>query len=118
MRYQRGLSLSGLLVGSVIVVVAALLLLKLLPHYMEYWKVQKAFKEIAMSPESRGVSPREIQTAFARRLVVEDFKAVKPEDLEVSKDGDSIVVSASWSVKVPLFANISAWIDFEARSNK
>ena len=115
MKRQRGLSLSGLLLICVVVIAVVLLAFKLFPPYTEYLSIKKAINEIARDPESRG-SPRAIQDAYERRSAINDFKSVRGTDLQVEKRGDGVVISAEWSVKVPLFYNISACIDFNARS--
>jgi hypothetical protein len=114
MRRQKGLSLSGLLFACALVIVLALLAFKLFPAYAEYLTVQKALNEIVRNPEYRS-STREIQAAFERRVTIDNIKAVNSRDLEIAKQGDSVSVSASWSVKVPLVYNLSACMDFEAR---
>jgi hypothetical protein len=114
MRKQRGLSLTGLLLVCVVLIAVALLGFKLFPAYAEYMTVKKALSEIVHNPEYRS-SAREIQAAFERRVTIDNIKAVNSNDLEISKQGDSVSVSASWSVKVPLLYNLSACMDFEAR---
>ena len=115
MKRQRGVSLSGLLIICVILIGIALLGFKLFPPYTEYLSIKKAINEIARNPEVR-TSPREIQAAFERRSAIDNFTAVRGTDLEITKQGDRAVISAAWSVKVPLFYNISACIDFDVRS--
>jgi hypothetical protein len=118
MKRQRGVSLSGLLIVAFILIFVALLGFKLFPAYLEYFQVKKALKEIATNPEIKGGSPREVQGAFARRAAIDNIKAVEPADIEIAKEGNEVVLSASWSVKIPLVQNISACLDFEAASNK
>lgn len=113
---QRGLSLTGLVVSCVLLIGVAMLGFKLFPSYTEYMKVKKAVTEIARSPEARG-SPKEAQAAFARRAAIDSISAVRAQDLDISKQGDQLVISASWSTRVPLFYNLSACLDFEARSD-
>lgn len=117
MRGQRGLSLTGLLLICAGLVVVALLGFKLFPSYGEYLSVRKALQEIARNPESRN-NPREVQAAFSRRAAIDNIKAVTANDLEIGKQGDQVVIAASWSVKVPLLYNISACLDFEAKSSE
>ncbi len=114
MKRQRGLTLSGLLLICALLIVLALLGFKLFPAYAEYMTVKKALNEIVRNPEYRS-STREIQAAFERRVTIDNIRAVGSKDLEIAKEGDGVSVSANWSVKVPLFYNLSACMDFEAR---
>ncbi|RPI46350.1 MAG: DUF4845 domain-containing protein [Betaproteobacteria bacterium] len=115
MKSQRGISLSGLLIICVILVAVAITGFKLFPAYAEYLKVKNAVTEISRNPEGQG-SPGEVRAAFDRRAAIDSISAVGGKDLEITKQGAGVVISANWSVKVPLFYNVSACMDFEARS--
>ncbi|MCW5626176.1 MAG: DUF4845 domain-containing protein [Burkholderiales bacterium] len=112
MRRQRGLSLIGLIVVGGLLVFAALLAMKLLPVYMEYFTIKKHVTELARS--SAGASIKEIQNNFDKRALVDDITALEGPDLEITKFGEQYQITASYSKKVPLFANISVLVDFEA----
>ena len=114
MKKQRGLSLSGLLFVCVVVIAVVLLLFKLFPAYTEYLSIKKTITEIAHDPETR--TPQAIAAAYERRSAINDYKSVRGTDLQVERRGDGVVISAEWSVKIPLFYNINACIDFSARS--
>ena len=114
MKKQRGVSLSGLLIISVIVIAVVILGFKLFPPYTEYLSIKKTINEIARNPEIR--TPREVVEAYERRSAIDNFTSVRGTDLEISKQGDRLAVGATWSVKVPLFYNVSACIDFNAHS--
>ena len=115
MRRQKGLSLTGLLLISALLIVVALLGFKLFPAYAEYLTVKRALNDVVRNPEYRS-SVREIQAAFERRVTIDNIKAVSSKDLEISKQGDKMSASANWSVKVPLVSNLSACMDFEVRA--
>ena len=114
MKEQRGLTLSGLLVVCVIVIAVVLLAIKLVPAYTEYFAIKKAINQIASAREAK--TPRDVQDAYELRAAVDDMKSVRGTDLEISRQGDRLAIGAAWSVKVPLFYNISACIDFDVRS--
>jgi hypothetical protein len=50
--------------------------------------------------------------------MIDNITAIRGEDLEIIKEGNSAVINVSYSVKVPLVANIAACIDFQASSAK
>lgn len=111
---QRGLSLTGLLLISVVLIAVVILAFKLFPAYTEYLSVRKAITEITRNPETRS-SVKEVQAAFDRRAAIDNIKAVSGADLDIGKQGDRVTVGATWAVKVPLFYNISACLDFDVR---
>jgi len=112
---QRGVSLSGLLVVSALVIAVLVIGFKLFPAYVEYLAIKKAISEIAKNPEERS-SIGGIVAAYERRSAIEDFKSIRGTDLEIDRPGDQVAIAAVWAVKVPLFYNVSACLDFDARA--
>jgi Domain of unknown function (DUF4845) len=116
MNRQRGISLIGLLIVSGLLVFFAIIGFKLMPSYIEYFTVQSIIRDMAHSPELRGGTIRDVQTSFDRRSTIDNVNSVKGSDLEVEKTGDGWNIIATWSARVPLFANLNACIDFEAKN--
>ena len=116
MNSQRGVTLTGLLLASFVVVAVALLGFKLFPPYLQYFTVQKVFKSIAADPEVKNGTRRDATAAWARYAMMENIYVISGEDIEVNYDASQLVLSASYSVKVPLFAHVSLLIDFNPSS--
>jgi hypothetical protein len=114
---QRGISLMGLILWSVVLVLAALLAMRLLPSYIEYFTIKKAIVGIANESRGRGVSPNEVRRAFENRSAVDDIRSVNAKDLEIVKEGNNVAITAAYRREVPLFANIGVYIDFVASSD-
>ena len=68
--------------------------------------------------ELQNMSVREARASFDRRAVIDNITAVAGTDLEISREGGEMVVSAQYSVKTPLFGNLSACMDFSASTAK
>lgn len=115
MHKQRGLSLVGLLLISAVIVFVAIIGFKLLPSYIEYFTVQRIISDIAHSPEARGGTVKDVQAAFARRAVIDNVTSITANDLEITKASNGFEIVASWARRVPLFGNVNACIDFEAK---
>ncbi|MGQ0579885.1 MAG: DUF4845 domain-containing protein [Betaproteobacteria bacterium] len=117
MKRQRGVTFVGMIFIAALIILGAIIGLKLVPAYIEYATVVQHLREIARSPEARG-SPREIQMLFSKRAQIDDIRVVAPDDIEITREGDSVVLTASYQNKIRLFGNLSACIDFEASSRK
>jgi len=115
---QRGLGFSGFLFGAAALVFASILGLKLIPAYMQDARIKNTFVVIANDAELQKASPREIRMAFSKRAEIDDIKAVLPDDIEIAKDGERLVLSASYDVRIPLFANISLYLEFKPSSDQ
>ena len=117
MRKQRGISLMGTIVTLAVLGFIGIMLAKVLPAYLEYFGVKKILATMEQSGATKG-TVREIRYEFEKLNAIEDVKSVRGQDLEISKEGGETVVTADWSVRVPLVANINACIDFHASTGQ
>jgi Tfp pilus assembly protein PilE len=108
---QRGVSLIGLIITLAVLGFLAVTAAKLIPSYSEYFSVKKIMAAMVQNGDTKG-TVAEVRRAYDTRNAIEDVKSVQGRDLEVTKEGGEAVVTASWSVKIPLVANVSACIDF------
>jgi Domain of unknown function (DUF4845) len=117
MRKQRGLSLIGTIVTLGILGFVAIMAAKLLPAYAEYYSVKKILATMEQAGTLKG-TVRDIRYGFEKLNAIEDVKSVRGEDLEVSKEGGETIVTANWSVRVPMVANVNACLDFYVTTAK
>jgi hypothetical protein len=118
MHRQRGITLSGFLLWSVVVVFAALLLFKIGPPYIEYLSIQAQLKAVANDPEGRQGVRRVVEDLFDRRSAIENISSVKAREILISREGDQVVLSFEYTVCVPIVFNIRACMDYNPRSSK
>lgn len=115
MNNQRGVALSGLLFWGIIIVFVALLGMKVAPEYLTYFKIVKATKAVAAS--SSGKTVPEIRAAFGKYLDVDYVTdTITPADLDISKEGNDIVIGFAYEKRIPLFYNVSLLIEFQSLS--
>lgn len=115
---QRGMSFSGFLFGAVVLILVSITGLKMIPLYMENSTIQNLFSVVASDPEMRNASPRDIKASFSKRASIENISAITAEDVNVEKADGTLVLSASYVVKVPLVANVSLYLEFNPSSDK
>jgi len=116
MRRQKGITLSGFLLWSVVLVFGALLLFKIGPPYVEFLSIQAQLKAVANDPEGRAGVRRVVEDLFDRRSAIENISAVKARDIMIAKDGDRVVLSFEYTVCVPIVFNIRACMDYNPTS--
>jgi hypothetical protein len=114
---QSGMSLINLIVGLSVLGFLGIMAAKMFPSYVEYFSVKKIFATMEQAGDLKG-TVKEIRKSFETRNAIEDVKSVRSEDLEITKEGGETVVTAAWSVKIPLVANISACVDFYVTTAK
>ena len=115
MRNQRGVTLFGMVVIGIVIVFVAIGGLKIAPAYIEYFTVKKAIVGVAQSTGKGTVS--EVRQGFDRRAQIDDIEVIAGKDLEITKEGNDIVISFAYPKRIPLFGNVSVVIEFAASSN-
>jgi hypothetical protein len=115
MNRQRGVALSGLLFWGVLFFLVAILGMKVGPEYLNYFNILKAVKSVAAI--SSGKTVAEIRTSYDKQADIGYIKSLQSTDLDISKDGNDVVISFAYESRVPLFANISLLIDFQGSSS-
>lgn len=105
---QSGLSLVGLLFIGLIVVVLLLLGAKLVPAIVEYIAIERAVQKI----KNEGSTVGEIRAAFERHATIDDIKSITARDLDITKEGDRIVISYAYQYNIQLLDNVRLVIDF------
>jgi hypothetical protein len=115
---QRGLTFSGFLFGAVILILVSIGGLKLIPVYMNDAKIKNIFVAIANDPEMQRAAPHDIRMSFSNRAAIDSLKTIQPDDIEITKSGERLVLSANYSVTVPLAGNASLLLEFSPSSAK
>lgn len=115
---QRGAGLSGLFLWSFVLFFVAVLGMKLVPVYIENAAIKSTLIAIANDPVLQNGTKAEIRTSFNKRAQIDDISVVNEGDIEFNKENGQVVLSIIYSVKTPLFANISLYLDFNVRSDE
>ena len=117
MHKQRGVSMFGFMLVAIVVIMFALLAMKLVPAYIEYFSVKKILNAMGQDSEIKSMSNADIRNSFAKRADVGYVTVVKPADLNIERGGGNLVISTEYEYRTPLVANISLIVDFKASSN-
>ena len=113
---QRGMSFGGFIFGAFVLVLLAIIGLRLIPAYMQAAQIKNIFETIAHDPDMQKATPHDIQASFDRRATIDNITAIKSSDIDISGDEGRPVLSASYSVKIPLAGNVSLFIEFNPSS--
>jgi hypothetical protein len=95
---QRGISLISLLFVGVVLAFGGVVGAQVVPTLIEYQAISKAVNQVAAA----GGTVAEIRTSFDKAQNINDFKAIGPKDLEISKNGDKVVVSFAYQKEIHL----------------
>ncbi len=116
-RKQQGISLSGLLIWSFVLILVSIVGMKLIPVYIENATIKRTLLAVATESNFK-TNNEEIRQSFTRRASIDNIKAINGQDIIIDKKSDKVVLSTNYSVKIPLLANVSLYIDFTAASNQ
>ncbi|CAH1387799.1 DUF4845 domain-containing protein [Candidatus Nitrotoga sp. M5] len=115
---QRGVSLSGLLIWSIILIIAAIGGMKVIPAYIENAEIKSILYTIVTDPEMQGAQSKNIRESFSKRAVMNNINVVTANDIEIVKDARGLSLSISYQVKIPLAGNASLLLEFNPSSLK
>jgi Domain of unknown function (DUF4845) len=109
---QKGMTFIGLVLVIAAVVCIAVVGMKVTPAYLEFMSVKNAIKKIGR--EGGDLNKKEVAASFDRSASVDNIAVIKGSDLVVNNG----VVSAEYQVIIPIVANASVLLDFNATSAK
>jgi hypothetical protein len=110
---QKGVSLSGLRLWGFVLAMVALVVIKIAPTAIEYWKIQKAIKSVAAAAAPSATVP-ELRAAYSKFAEIDHISDLRPEELDITKEGNQIVLSFAYEKRIPLFGPVSLLIDYNA----
>ena len=112
-KQQRGVSIMGLLMILVIVIVVALFGMKIIPSVLEYRTAKATIQAVARSGVTTAADARR---AFENRAAIDNVGSLQAKDLEITRDGNSVVIAFAYRKEIPLFTGVGLYLDFAANS--
>ena len=94
---QRGISFLGLLFVGGFLAMAGVIAAQVFPTVLEYQAIGKAAKKASL-----GNSVPEVRSLFDKAAAIDDFKSVTGKDIEVTKEGEKIVVAFAYQREIHL----------------
>ena len=117
-KHQRGMTIIGTIFIIAAVVFFFMLGLKIGPAYLEYMNIKNAVKKLSNETGFNSMSKKELADAFNRSAQIDDFTSVTGADLMIAKTDGGNVVTAQYQKVIPIFANASVLLDFNASTAK
>jgi cell division protein FtsL len=119
MRKQQGMTLIGMLFTVVVVVFAAIVVMKIIPIYLQHYSIVQSIKGLnsTSSSEMTGDSYTDISTlrkSLTKRLDINGVEDLKSEQLVISPSGtNTFKVQLKYQAIRTLVYNISILVDFD-----
>lgn len=110
---QRGISFIGLLFVASVVGVSGVIAAQVFPTFIEYQAILKATRKAATEG---GGSVAEVRAVFDRAAAVDNVSSVAGRDLNITKEGDKVVVSFAYTREIHLAGPAFLVLKYTGRS--
>jgi hypothetical protein len=114
---QRGISFLGLVVLVGILGFASVIGLKLIPIYMDSWKIDGVMRAVIEDPDINRQTRNEVVQSMLKRLDIDAVDAVNytnyKESMTVTKQKNSTTIDIFYRVTTPLIGNLSLVAEFD-----
>ncbi len=108
---QGGITFIGLVVVGSLLAMAGVVGAQIVPTVIELQAVQKAVQLASL-----GGTVVEIRNIFDKQASIDDIKSVSGKDVEVTKEGDKVVVSFSYQREIHLTGPAFLTLKYAGRS--
>ena len=105
---QRGVSLSGLIVGLGVIIAVAMLGMKVFPSILEY----RSIKDGIVAAKRLGGTPAELGASFNKHAEINMINAIGGKSLIITKVNNDTEVSFDYEQNIPLFKDVSLLIHY------
>ena len=114
---QRGISFLGLITLVGILGFAAVIGLKLIPIYMESWKIDGIMDAVISDPDVNTQTRQEVIDSLLKRLDIDAVEAVNygnwRDSLTVTKRKNNTTIEVFYRVETPLIGNLTLVAEFD-----
>jgi len=86
---QRGMTLIGMLLLLIVIAFAALIAMKVVPMYIEYYTIKSTIESIRKEPQLAQMSPTDIHSAIQKRFDIGYVDKLNARDLKIRNDAES-----------------------------
>ena len=109
---QKGMTGIGWLTVLGLIAFFTLLALKMVPSYLEYYKVASSLEKLTKETGLAEVTPIEIRKALSRQFDIGYVNVITPGDVKVKPSGSFYQVTAKYDDRVHLFANVDVVMSY------
>jgi hypothetical protein len=106
------MGLLGMFFVAMILVFTSMLVMTVVPSYIEYFSIKKVLDTMVADPQMQDAKISQIRESYTRRSGIDNITSVKASDLNISRDNGKLTLSAEYHVEKSLFANVGIYIDF------
>lgn len=120
MQKQKGITLVGMILTLAIVVFTGIVLMRVIPVYIEHYQIINSIKSLNSLPTTDFSSDPSsdahvLKSKLLNQLYVNSIESIRPEQIKISPhDGGKFGIFIKYKVIKPLVGNISLLFKFKA----
>ncbi len=112
-RQQRGLSITGWIFVIAVTLFFALLGMKMIPSYLQYYSIVQVLESISQDPTLKQASPGELRNIFNRRIDINGVYDFPKKGLKIDQSkGEGTVMIVDYEVREPMAGNVDVVMHF------
>ncbi|UCC57343.1 MAG: DUF4845 domain-containing protein [Gammaproteobacteria bacterium] len=109
---QKGMTAIGWLIVLALIGFFVLLALRMVPAYMEYYKVVSTLESLEEETGWSNVTPQAIRRLIERRFDISYVQSITPRQVSIKPLGAYYNVSARYEAREPIFGNVYVVMKF------
>jgi len=111
---QRGMSALGMIVICVLIGLFALIVIKLVPYYVDDHTIGKLLQEVASSKEAKAGDKLKILDKMDKGFMTNAIYYLSIKDVKVKEDKkEFLVIELNYEVRAPFFHNVEFVLTFK-----
>lgn len=100
---QRGMTVIGMLLVMIVVAFVALIGMKVVPMYVQYYSIKSTIESIRKEPQVAQMTPMEIQNAIQKRFDIGYVDNISARDLKIRNERSGRVLDLIYQDERSLF---------------
>ena len=103
---QGGMTAIGWLLVLALIAVFSIVGLKLIPMYIDTFKVTSSLESLADDPQVKGRPSVEIRKLLMKRLDINMVSDVSAQDVSISRTRNGLIIEVEYEARRSLFGNL------------
>ena len=111
-RKQKGMTAIGWVMVFFLIAITTLVVLKLLPIYLDGFSVQKSLESLKSEHNIGKKSPSEIKNKILKRLDINMVNDVTKDDIFITKSTGAMLIEVDYEVREKFVGNLDVVVSF------
>jgi cell division protein FtsL len=104
---QRGMTVIGMLLVMIVVAFVALIGMKVVPMYVQYYSIKSTIESIRKEPQVAQMTPMDIQNAIQKRFDIGYVDNISARDLKIRNERSGRVLDLIYQDERSMFYGLS-----------